>query len=172
MKKLLNTVFAVLFAVSVVGVVGCGDDDNDTPTDVVETGDVAETPEDVAETPEEVVAEVVEATGACTNEADDALLATEELRDGVTAAATDCGVGCLGEDPDNIGACSVACLVAGTGLSAECSTCYAGMVGCTKDFCLDVCLLEPGSDECAACQTEEGCFEAFYACSGLPEPTE
>ena len=180
MKKLSTVLFAVLFAVSVMGVIGCDDDDDkdNTPVDVVETADVVaatDVPmveEDVPMVEEDVpmVEEVVEPAGACTNADDGALLATEELRDAVTAAATDCGIGCLGED--DVGACSVACLVAGTGLTVGCSACYAGMVGCSKDNCLAECLQDPSGDACATCQTDAGCFIDFYACSGLPEPTE
>ena len=154
MKKFLNTVLAILFAVSVVGVMACDDgedNDNNTPADVTATEDVAATV-DVTETPEDVTAveEVVEPAGACTNEADDTLLATEELRDAVTASATDCGIGCLGED--DVGACSVACLVDATGLSSECSTCYAGMVNCSKDNCLAKCLADPSKIGRASCR--------------------
>jgi hypothetical protein len=188
MKRLLNTMFALIFAVSVVGIVGCDDekkDDNntvqdiqtagdvaETPEDVVAPEDVMETPEDVTETPEDVVApeDVVEPAGACMNETDGPLLDTPEKRDAVTAQATDCGIGCLGDD--DVATCSVTCLVGATGLSVECSACYAGMVGCSKDNCLAECLAEPGSEACSNCQTEAGCFDDFYACSGMTPAAE
>jgi hypothetical protein len=170
MKKLSTVLFAVLFAVSVMGLVGCGSDDgNDTPADVVSTTDVPAVDEDVP-VMEEMMEEVVEPAGACTNADDGALLATPEQRDAVTASATDCGIGCLGDD--DVATCSVTCLVGATGLSVGCSACYAGMVGCSKDNCLAECLADPSGDACATCQTDAGCFIDFYACSGLPEPTE
>ena len=156
----------------------CGDDDPapetetdtgaDTPTEDTPMGDtpMGDTPmEDVPEgdTPEGDASE----GGACTNEADMAILADEAVD--VTGEAQTCGLGCLGDDDP--GACSAACVAEATGISSDCAGCYGDTVLCSADNCLAECAMDPASEECGACQ-EEFCLPAFYACTGLEPSTD
>jgi hypothetical protein len=63
--------------------------------------------------------------------------------------------------------CAVTCIVDDTGMSAECSTCYAALVACTIDNCLTECGAAPASDACTQCQIDSGCRSDFDDCSGL-----
>ena len=101
--------------------------------------------------------------GACLNETDQALLATD--RAGIDAKARECGLGCLNVEDKN--ACSVTCIQAVYALSAGCCSCYAGTIICTVDKCLMDCLSDSSSPECKACQEAQGCLPEFYTCSGL-----
>jgi hypothetical protein len=100
------------------------------------------------------------------------------LADGGTAAktaATDCAMGCIAEpDLEGIVACANPCVIDATGLTAGCAGCYTGIIGCTFVNCLALCAADPSSEACTTCQTENGCYDVFYECTGLepPEPTE
>lgn len=107
-------------------------------------------------------------TNACTNEADLAII------EGGTVVPTDVAGGC---GLNNLGAgdaraCALHCVAQGTELSLECSSCYAATVACAIINCVGQCAADPGSAECQTCRDENGCTAEFYACSGLPEPTE
>jgi hypothetical protein len=104
---------------------------------------------------------------ACLNDADLTLLNSDDELDFVTDEAQDCGLSCLPEDDP--GTCAETCLGEATGLSADCSGCYAGVVVCSINNCLASCAADPDSEECATCQ-EENCLPDYYACRGeLPE---
>ena len=105
--------------------------------------------------------EDVPPAGACTNEADMAVLQGDPT---VGDTIKECAMGCLGnEDP----LCATTCIVDATGLSAGCSECYNGTFMCSVDNCLAQCVADPNSDACVACQAEH-CAEDFLACAGIP----
>ena len=103
------------------------------------------------------------AIDACTNSWDLPLIQDESAD--VIGKATDCAFGCLGKPDD---ACAIDCVMAETGLSAACASCYAGMIDCSFDKCLADCVGDPSSDMCLECQLEF-CIPAFDLCSGLGE---
>lgn len=100
--------------------------------------------------------------GACDNEADLAILETVDAE----SAANECGVGCL--NADDIHACSETCIVAETGLSQPCASCFADVVVCVVEQCFFPCS-QPESPACAAC-IESACIPPLEACSGLDLP--
>ncbi len=106
-------------------------------------------------------------SGKCANDVDAGLLNTQAKRDAVTAIATTCGLGCVTSDGGV--ACSAACVAKGTGLSAACSDCYAGIIACTVQKCLSECATDPNSIACTACMIAKGCYSVFYTCSGMPQ---
>lgn len=127
-------------------------------------------PEDTAqpETTEDTTQPETTPTGACTNEADLAIIQANDP----SGTAGQCGLACLGDaDPR---ACSADCItngkgnITGTGLSDGCSGCYADTIKCAIDNCIPQCL-DTASQACADCRENAGCNAAFYACSGLPE---
>lgn len=85
-------------------------------------------------------------------------------------AAGDCGLGCLSEPkPDK---CAIKCMtdIRGVQLTDGCAGCYGGIVLCTINKCINVCMGDPQAQICKDCQEEKGCNETFYACTGpLPE---
>ena len=155
MKLRILFILSLVFLVS-VAVIGCGDEDDDNNTPDA-TEEVAE------EVTEEVAEEVVEMVDMCTSDADMAIIGGGTVD--VTAEATTCGMGCLSDaDP---GTCSVTCLTGSTGVSDGCAGCYAASVVCTIDKCVGQCAIDPASEECMTCRTENGCISDFFACSGL-----
>ena len=128
--------------------------------------DVTEPEEDVTEPEEDVVVEPV--MDACVNEADGAIIMA--MGDAISAEAKDCGMACLA-DPDVV-TCATPCVEDATGLSAECSSCYVGIIACTITNCAAECIADPDAPECLTCQMDKGCFPAFYECSGLEPPME
>ena len=100
--------------------------------------------------------------GACQNTVDGCILGELDA----TAAATSCGLGCLGAGPECSGEC-----MAKTGLSEGCGGCFSAILGCVFDNCIGQCATAPGSDECSDCR-EEFCNADFETCSGLPTGSE
>jgi hypothetical protein len=107
------------------------------------------------------------AAGACTDAADEAIVASVD----VPTLAANCAKMNLGQDP-----AIEACIEAGTrqdggpGLSAACTQCFDAAVDCSIAHCPNQCLSDPGSATCVACRAQS-CDPAFYACSGLPQPS-
>jgi hypothetical protein len=100
--------------------------------------------------------------GVCENDNDCPIVSSGAAR----AAAQSCGISCLmAGDPSQ---CANDCVVADTGLSAECAACYTGIVACSSENCLTECLADPAGAACAQCQVDAGCRAAFDQCSGLP----
>ncbi len=97
--------------------------------------------------------------GACTNAADQDVLASTD----VGAIATDQALGCLGTG--DLYFCIVDGLVE-AGLSPACAECYAATVACTLSQCLGQCASDPGGEACQACQ-DDYCNPEFEECSGL-----
>ena len=104
-------------------------------------------------------------SGACLGAADIAII---QGGSDPEAAASHCSIGCL-SDPDVPG-CTIACVETDTGLSPECSRCYAEFVICPIENCPSECMVDPASEGCLACKEDAGCNAAFSLCSGLPEP--
>jgi len=104
-------------------------------------------------------------TDACQNAADLAIIQADA--DAISAKAKECGMGCIA-DPDIV-TCATPCVEEGTGLTAACSSCYVGIIGCTIQNCIAECFADAEAPACKTCQEEKGCTEAFYACSGLPQ---
>jgi hypothetical protein len=96
----------------------------------------------------------------CDNDADIALIEAG----GVTGAAQDCGLGCLGDEDASL--CSSRCVLENTGVTAGCSTCYADTVVCSIENCLAPCAADPTSSACGSCQLGF-CIDDFNFCSGL-----
>ena len=97
--------------------------------------------------------------GACTNAADQAVLAQIDAQ----TMATECGLGCIGDL--NPSACATSCLQGQSDLSQGCAGCFGKLVGCIIDNCLTDCI-SPESVECTTC-TQNQCGPSFEACSGL-----
>lgn len=111
--------------------------------------------------------------------------ACSSTSDATTVCASDmpliggtCGKGCLGMGDDAAQASCVAdCIKTeiakskSAPLSADCMTCYTSDVECARKNCLTSCGLAPTSTACFTCRTDNGCVDAFYGCSGLPEPS-
>lgn len=107
-------------------------------------------------------------TGQCTNDTDLAIIEGGEVDP--TGVAGDCGLNNIAAaDPRT---CATFCVKDGTDLSSGCSSCYAATVACAINNCLAQCAADPGSADCQTCRDDNGCTAAFYACSGLPEPSE
>jgi thiol-disulfide isomerase/thioredoxin len=94
--------------------------------------------------------------------ADLALMASDP---GVISPSQFCSFSCASV-PDQQ-QCLSACL-AGNGLSDPCADCFAAYVLCQAATC-PICLEQPQSPACIACQENNGCKEAFTACSGLED---
>ncbi len=124
---------------------------SDTSQGDVEPGDVAE--------------EVVQETAFCAKGADAGLLAGEGL-DTAEAAVKTCAASC-GTDA-GMAACVSACLFDATGLSEDCSSCFAERLACTALNCSEECAEDPAATECGRCESKNHCHVTFYACSGLP----
>ena len=115
---------------------------------------------------------------ACLNAADQAALEADygdggldecgETR-GVSAIATECGIGCI-TDPDQE-ACVKTCLAKEVTLSDGCTSCVIASFLCGRDNCTSDCLSDPcaGCDACLCGGNDNGinCLEAYDNCSGL-----
>jgi len=93
--------------------------------------------------------------GACTNEED--FLKTITLVD----SAIQCAMS-SGGDPTSI----TSCLVAITGVSEGCATCYGALMDCMFSHCEAVCQ-EGETPQCNECLTKNNCVSAFDTCSGI-----
>lgn len=100
--------------------------------------------------------------GACENETDCEFVESGEARN----VATVCGQSCNGEPEAERAACAADCINMELGMTAECSTCYSTLVGCTFENCLAECVADPAAAVCQQCQAQN-CFDDFEDCSGL-----
>ncbi len=94
---------------------------------------------------------------ACTNAADTMIRTDKDVR----TIAAGCGQKSLGDPMQTYD-----CIKMGTGLSDNCTTCYADSVVCAAKNCLSKCLSAPMSQECSDCR-QMFCNPAFDACSGI-----
>lgn len=107
----------------------------------------------------------------CQNTEDKTWLTTDQGggakgRDLASKAAGECGLGCLNSpDPKE---CSVKCMKddKGVKLSDPCAGCYGDIVLCTIQNCAAKCIADSSAKICTDCQTEKGCTDAFYKCTG------
>lgn len=161
-----------------LGIYSCDDgndnqtvEDTSAPQDNVQPQDTVTPDEDLVEqdlagedVPEQDTAGTdITLTGACTSESDQAVL--ESDREGVSAKARECGLGCLNAE-DKV-ACSVPCITETYAISDGCAGCYAGVIVCTVERCLTDCIADATSQKCVDCQETQGCMDEFYTCSGM-----
>lgn len=96
--------------------------------------------------------------GACTSEADTAIICDDGFSDAVAA----CGTANLGAGAEAI----AMCVAEDTNLSAECADCFGATTQCTIDNCLAAgCAAEPLGEACTTCRAEN-CDPDFNACAG------
>ena len=95
-------------------------------------------------------------SGACTNKADQALVASGK----VDKAIEGCAMASFGNADK-----AKPCIKKETGLTDGCVACFANHLGCTFKSCLLDCMggQTPGCDKCLA----KNCNASFTACSGL-----
>lgn len=152
---------------AVLSAIGCGSDSDggnggNTATQCL--GNNAEF------TPAEFLA-LTEPGKGCSSESDVNTVCSNDM----PLVAGTCGKGCLSmsDQATCVAGCIQDAVTHGNSqpLSAACLTCYGTDVDCARTNCLSQCGLGPTSEACANCRVEKGCAEAFYNCSGLPEPT-
>lgn len=81
--------------------------------------------------------------------------------------------GCLLNDclaSDDQEDCVSDCLVSTISTTSECSDCYGASAACSFENCFTECAADGDAPMCASCQSENGCLQAFFACSGLAVP--
>ncbi len=142
-----------------------GDDTTDTGGDTTDTGDdTTDTGVDTTD-PTDTTGDDTGGggDGACQNEADQAIISEVD----VTAEASSCGLGCLGQGPE----CGANCVVEKTGLTADCAGCYGESINCAIENCVAACAADPAAEACVECREENGCTPGFYECSG-EKPSE
>jgi hypothetical protein len=98
-------------------------------------------------------------SGACTNEADQAIIDEVDME----AEVTTCAFSCI--SAEDFEACATECLVTATGLSEACIACFTDMQMCIIDAC-PMCLTDSTGTPCLTCRRAE-CSPAFEACSGI-----
>ena len=100
--------------------------------------------------------------GACTNDADMAIIDDEEVD--VPQITQDAAFGCLAAE--DMGTCTAEDVSGQTGLSTACVACYAEQVTCAMEFCASTCIAAPEGDDCTDCRTDN-CIGLFEPCSGI-----
>jgi hypothetical protein len=111
-----------------------------------------------------------ESPNACRNDADCALIETEQVR----RFAKDCALTCRDiVDCEQAAACNRQCVgeasqnqLGGT-LTPACSGCYAQAALCGLEKCYAECADDADSLDCVACSFKQGCRIPFERCSGL-----
>jgi len=98
----------------------------------------------------------------CLNDADIAVLEASDVSAATRAAAIDC----LISGAEDMGACVMDAITAATGVSVACGSCYVGAVNCVGANCFDLCVPDPSTEACVACEAEH-CGMEFYLCSGF-----
>ena len=118
----------------------------------------------------------------CVNPSDQAAieaLATAEQSGpaALGALAADCPISSCGaeigvvltdsseEARNALGDCIARCISDQTGLSVACTACYGSIAACSTGCCLEPCLEDAGSEECASCALNS-CIDV-NACTGL-----
>ena len=110
-----------------------------------------------------------DASEGCVNDADMAILATEDL----TTIATNAAIQCQLAGAEDMSACALEKVTDQTGLSAGCAVCYVEQILCAISACLEFCA-PPNhtSEECGECRAIK-CTPLFEPCSGIaPEACE
>jgi hypothetical protein len=70
-----------------------------------------------------------------------------------------------GEARNALGDCIARCISDQTGLSVACTGCYGSIAACSTGCCLEPCLEDAGSEDCANCALDN-CID-INACTGL-----
>jgi hypothetical protein len=96
------------------------------------------------------------ATGACTNDPDQAVLMSVDIQ----AAVKKCAEDNFGGEPGTKDCIKM------IGLSDGCTTCFDDTIQCVVSKCFNECAFSPDSAECATCRATN-CDPAFETCSGL-----
>jgi hypothetical protein len=96
--------------------------------------------------------------GACTNDADRAVLDAPAFEE----SQRNCARMCLGLEAS----CSIDCLAKNTTLSAGCATCNGNQLSCAMTHCVGDCAAGFMSASCMPC-LETNCGADYHACSGL-----
>merc|ERR1719410_452641 len=104
-------------------------------------------------------AELGAATDACKDAADQKIwngVGKTDFEKDLSA----CGNQCLGG-----ASCTTACIKKKAGYTEACSSCFGGLVGCTKDNCMFDCMMDANGSSCKNC-VNKSCTPAFKTCSG------
>ena len=168
--------YFVLVAVAttaVLSVVGCGSDSDGGSSNTGGSGGGSSLEQCVGSydefTPTEFYAQTTPDKG-CSSQSD----MTSACANNMPLIVGTCGKGCLNmaDEQQCIADCIQSALTDAHSaeLSDACLTCYGADVACAKENCLAACGLNPTSQTCATCRAEKGCADAFYECSGLPDP--
>lgn len=161
MKRIISAL-SVLACATVLGLVGCGgDDDGDGNAGTAGKGNEPTAGAPGTGSPN-LSCDPAEAT-TCQNETDCDFVVNGDAR----ATAQTCGKDeCLvSEDPD----CARDCILKDLDMTSDCAACYADFVNCTIAKCVGACIADADSEGCLECQETEGCRPTFDTCSGLPE---
>jgi hypothetical protein len=97
-------------------------------------------------------------SGACSDEASQAVLALDETMQQGTGCAVDCIAQPVG--------CTATCLEQMTALTGDCAGCFATLMDCTVTNCGALCISAPFSTACITCREQTGCQDAFQLCGG------
>jgi len=168
MRRYFVLIAAMTAALSTVG---CGSDSDSGSSDNGGGGSLAQCAGNNSEfTPAEFYAQTAPGK-SCSSTSDMASVCANDMPKIVGT----CGKGCL--NMSNQDQCVAECIQStladakSAPLTDDCLACYGADVVCARDNCLAQCGLNPTGDSCATCRTEKGCAEAFYSCSGFPEPS-
>ncbi|HEX3776857.1 MAG TPA: hypothetical protein VHV51_20435 [Polyangiaceae bacterium] len=105
--------------------------------------------------------------GKCASKSDVASICSND----VNSAAETCGTSCFPMSGDQ-DACVSQCLnsMVLPVLSDACVSCYVADVGCARTHCAVQCVGDASGKVCMSCRQDAGCIDAFYDCTGLPNP--
>jgi hypothetical protein len=162
--------FVGSLTMAALALLGCGSDDDSGPSNNGGSGGSGPTQcvgNNAEFTEAEFLAQTVPDKG-CSNDA-----ATVCENDMPVIVGT-CGKGCLTMSGE--AQCVAGCIddnlsPNSDSLTVGCLACYGADIECAKANCLGTCGTMPASVACATCRKDNGCADAFYACSGLPEPS-
>lgn len=122
------------------------------PVDSAATADATKPPADVVTPPTDA------ASGACTNAADQAILAKPDIDKTIES----CALKSFGNAEG-----AKKCIVTDTGMSANCAGCFGTMLACTFSKCIGSCM-GGNTPECKKCNDKE-CIPAFEKCAGVSQ---
>ncbi|MBT9561225.1 MAG: hypothetical protein IV100_34845 [Myxococcales bacterium] len=134
-----GTLSCACLAATACGGLSCQDEPNGVSC-VVPEPDLSP-PDDVATGEHDAAPEPVE--GYCVSSADQTIIAA-----GVDREVFDCAIECGPDTP----VCLRKCVATATGLTANCSICFAAETECARANCLADCVAGPFGPECAECR--------------------
>lgn len=104
--------------------------------------------------------------GHCDNVVDVSAIVTSKSPLSALATAASATCAAAGRPPAADWAdCTKTALASKAHISTACASCYVDAMTCWEARCSGACKQYPG--DCAKCATDEGCLDAFYACSAL-----